>query len=500
MTDKTAGLWLAITFVVSRLAYAWAGIRFDASTINSYWQYIDPVLMKTDLLRSLWNLHMQPPLHNFLVGVVVQWFPHAHAAVFHALHLVMGAVVTWSTWRLLRLLGVSDRLALMLTVLFIISPSVVLYENLLSYDYLVLMLLQLAAIALYEFVEQPSTGKALWFFSWIGVVMLIRNMFHLVYLVGLAVLLWWALPGLRRHIVPGLVPALLVNTALYAKNWFLFGVFAASTWTGMLMGVLTTAHMSPAEIEQEITAGHLPPIARVPAYNFLKEYEPYVEPAPLTGIPVLDEAVTSTGHQNFNQLTYLRVHRAYAGFLVSTLQHRPRAYVQSVMIAWFTYFLPGSDVHTLDQMRRPIETFDRIWSAVFYGQFFRAATRKDLRALKASGQGWKLPFYTGLFFAVAIVVLHSWVARRFWNYWRRPAGDEWPLAQVVTLAFIWSTMLFITAVSNFLSSFECNRYRFPLDGFYVVLIGMVLMAWRNYRRPAPVEGVSQSDGPRGSVH
>jgi hypothetical protein len=44
----------------------------------------------------------------------------------------------------------------------------------------------------------------------------------------------------------------------------------------------------------------------------------------------------------------------------------------------------------------------------------------------------------------------------------------------VTLAFMLFTILFTTAVSNLLSSFENNRYRFPLDGFYLLLAGMAL--------------------------
>lgn len=494
MTDRKAMLWLAAAFVLSRIAYALAGIHFDATPVEHYWQMIDPVLMRTDLARSLWYLHMQPPAYNLFVGLIVSWFPESYTAVFHLLHLVMGVVILWGAWRLLRLFDVPNGWAVLFTTCFMVSPSMILYENLLSYEYPVLLLLELSALALYRMVERPSTKAALTFFSLIGTLMLIRNMFHLIYLVGLAAALWWMLPALRRHVAIGVLPALAINTALYVKNWFLFGVFAASTWTGMLAGVLTTAHMTPAEIEQEIALGHLPPIARVPGYSWLKDYEPYVQMPPPSGIAVLDEAVTSTGHPNFNHQGYLRI--SYASFLPATLRYMPKAYAQSVAIAWFTYFLPATDVHTLDVNRRPIETWDRIWSGVFYGQFFRAATRKDLRALKASGEGWKLPFYTGLFFLVAVVAMHAWAGLRLWRQWK--GTGLMSRAQTVTWCFLWSTLLFITAISNFLSSFECNRYRFPVDGYYLVLLATLVMAVLP-RGSAPAAGDSRSVDPRGSA-
>jgi hypothetical protein len=37
------------------------------------------------------------------------------------------------------------------------------------------------------------------------------------------------------------------------------------------------------------------------------------------------------------------------------------------------------------------------------------------------------------------------------------------------------TIVYLTLVSTLLSSFDGNRYRFPLDGFFIALFGAMLV-------------------------
>jgi len=34
-------------------------IHFDSASLNSSWQFLDPLLLRTDLLRGVWYLHSQ---------------------------------------------------------------------------------------------------------------------------------------------------------------------------------------------------------------------------------------------------------------------------------------------------------------------------------------------------------------------------------------------------------------------------------------------------------
>jgi hypothetical protein len=53
---------------------------------------------------------------------------------------------------------------------------------------------------------------------------------------------------------------------------------------------------------------------------------------------------------------------------------------------------------------------------------------------------------------------------------------ERPVA--ILIAFLLFNITYITGIANFLSSFENNRYRFPCDALFVVLLGIAIERWR----------------------
>lgn len=476
-----AELAVVLAFVLSRLAYFAAGIRFDATPIDHFWQFIDPVLMKTDLARSLWYLHMQPPGLNLIVGLIVQWFPHAYGPVLHALFLLIGIstglVMVW----MMKRFGVPGWLAATLTILFLIGPGTILTENLLLYEYPVMILLMIGIVALYRFGQTGRTTSSLAFFLCLLGIVYIRNQFHLLYVVVVAAALAWYFPRARKAVLWGALPALVATFLLYLKNWILFGAFTGSTWMGMVTGVTTTFQMTPEEIDRFVANGTLTPIAKIPPFSTMDQYTPFVQMPAKTGVPVLDEPLTSTGHQNFNCLAYLQVHEQYLRNSKAVLRSYPVAYLRSALIAWFAYFLPASDMHSFDQARQAIKGFDRVFNAVVYGQFLRAESRKDLRAIKASGGTLSLVLYTGTFLMIAIPLIVLWTAAQFLPRWR----SRWTPAQLSVMAFMLFTILFVTAVSNAFSSFENNRYRFALDPYFVILFGAAIAALRRHPRQQP---------------
>jgi hypothetical protein len=64
LTSRSAYSLLSAVFVVSRIAYYLLGVRFDARPILTFFQFIDPELLKHRLLESLYYLHIQPPGFN----------------------------------------------------------------------------------------------------------------------------------------------------------------------------------------------------------------------------------------------------------------------------------------------------------------------------------------------------------------------------------------------------------------------------------------------------
>ena len=93
---------LVCVFVISRLAYHFLlGMRFNADTLTSFWQFIDPLLLKTELFKSLYYLHSQPPLFNCFLGVILKLFPDSFAAVFQWIYLLIGLIFSVSLFKLM---------------------------------------------------------------------------------------------------------------------------------------------------------------------------------------------------------------------------------------------------------------------------------------------------------------------------------------------------------------------------------------------------------------
>jgi len=460
-------LTVLAAFVISRILYWHAGLRFDASPIDNYWQFIDPVLMKTRLFESLWYLHMQPPGFNLAIGLVVKLFPDSYTEVLTIVYLILGVSITLSLLHLMKLLRVSGPLAVVLTILFIANPGCVLYENLAIYEYPIAFLLLIAAIALFRLCQSPTVSRSLLFFGTLFALAMIRNIFHILFIVLIAITLATLMPRARRIIVVGALPMLVLILMVQTKNWILFHSFTTSTWAGMNTGVVTTFQLTPDEAKTLIDRGVLSPIAAIPPFSGLGYYTPFIHVTPPTGIPVLDEADASTGHANFNNPAYLQVHEMYFANARTILRHYPVAYLRSVAIAWFTYFLSTSDMHSFDAARPKLQPFDSIYREVVFGQFRQAADRKELREIRASEGVWPLVPYTGTFAMIYLPLLVAWTLLQFLPGRRR----HWTAQELTVLGLMIFTILFSTAVSNFLSTFENNRYRFPLDGYYTAIAG-----------------------------
>ncbi|MEE8381690.1 MAG: hypothetical protein V3R78_07440, partial [Thermodesulfobacteriota bacterium] len=65
--DEIYGLLIVFIFILSRIIFYYKGGSFLATPIAFAKQYLDPVLLESDLLRSIFYLHSQPPLFNFFL-------------------------------------------------------------------------------------------------------------------------------------------------------------------------------------------------------------------------------------------------------------------------------------------------------------------------------------------------------------------------------------------------------------------------------------------------
>jgi hypothetical protein len=471
MKERTVYALLAMLFVLSRLGYYLLGVRFDARPVLHYFQFIDPDLLKHRLFESLFYLHIQPPGWNLFVGIILKCFPTAYPRAFQIVYVLLGLGICCLTYHLMRTLGVHRWLAFVLAIWFMISPGVVLFENYLLYEYVVAFLLLMAALALGRWLQDGRSGWAVIFFTTLLVLILVRNFFHLVYFVAILTALTILVPARRRIVLLCAAMPLLAIVGLYAKNFVVFGTFSGSTWMGMNMDTITIHQLSGDEAKVFVSRGVVSPASLLDLGSPLELYRPYIEMPKWTGIAVLDDCVTSTGATNFNCLPFRQVQQIYTRDGLALLKNYPVVYLRSLETAWFTYFLPAGDFPFFDMNRPRIHTLDRFWNAIFFGQFREADNRKELRRLAAQGARASLVLYTGIFLMIGMPLLWLWgvyylaMGVRRGNLGRRAA---------ILLGFLLYNIAYVTAVANLLSAFENNRYRFPVDAFYVVLLGVAI--------------------------
>jgi 4-amino-4-deoxy-L-arabinose transferase-like glycosyltransferase len=471
---------LLLIFAASRIAYYLAGVRFDARGINTFFQLLDPELLRHRLLESLFYLHMQPPGFNFLVGVVLKMFPASYGAGLHWLHMLFGAATACLLFHLMRRLGVGTRLALVAAALFMVSPGVVLFENFVLYEYVLAFVLAASAVLLYHFAERRSAVYAVAFLACQFCLVMLRNQFHLVYFaVMFAVVLWFTRKD--RRVVAGVGAVFLaVVLALFVKNLVLFGHFVSSTWMGMNMATIATHQLTAQERAIFMARGQLSPATSEDPGAPLSFYRPYIKMPAKTGIPALDEEFKSTGAVNFNHVAFLEVQKLYMKDGLFILQHYPKAYLRSVATAWFAYFLPTGDFPFFTLNRPRIHGLDRFFNVVFFGQFREAPDRKTLRRLYAQGGAFSMVLYTGLFLMIGLPALFVF---GIWFLYRGVRTRSLGTPRALLLGFMLFNIAYLTGVANFLSCFENNRYRFQVDGFYVVLAALALaQLWRGLRR------------------
>ena len=133
--ENAGGLIILSVFILSRLVFYLQGGAFIATPLAFAMQYLDPTLLKNDLSRSLFYLHSQPPLFNLMLGLVLKLSP-VPSLSYAILFKTAGALIPLACYGTLSAIGVKRLAAVLITIVFMLNPTLILYENLLYYSYI----------------------------------------------------------------------------------------------------------------------------------------------------------------------------------------------------------------------------------------------------------------------------------------------------------------------------------------------------------------------------
>ena len=465
---------VALVFIISRVLYDRAGIEFQGDTYLGYWQFIDPKLLRTDLWRSIFFLHGQPPLLNLFTGIVLQVFPANHEEVFRILYFIFGLVLAISIYLLGIFLHLPPWLSALISAWFIISPASVLYEHWLAYAYPLTTSLTLAGVCLYQFLRTQKTCWGLIFFAFLGIMALTWSLFHIAWLFGFAALLFLLKIDRKKLFIAASLPLLLV-TAWYGKNLVIFGEFTASSWAGMNLAKIATFRVSEKERRQMVKSGELSKFALLPPFRNPLVYLKLLPETPLTGIPVLDEPETSLHGRNHHHLIYVEASKYYLRDSIRIIRVKPNSYLRSIGQAVYIYFHSASDFDLTNGNRNRIATFDLWWNRVLYGQWQSDETSIERNSnISAKYVGWWIVM------GFLIVTLGS--AAFLWK-------NRGNLAEPknVFILFMAYNIAYVTLIGNVMDIGENNRFRYTIDPFLSILFVFFLQNLISWTRPGNSE-------------
>ncbi len=218
-------------FAVSRVAYGMAGVVFDASGIDYSSQLLDQTLLKDRLLESVWYLHAQPPAYNLFVGAVLKFSPFSRELSFHLAFLALGLVMILVLYDLGRRLRLGRWTAVVVAIVIACAPTIVLFENWLSYEYPVAVMLLVLVDLAAHYGETRRTGVLVAAVSVAALATLTRSMLHPVWLLAVFLCLVLYRRPTRKGLALAVLP-LLVVLLFVVKNEVLFGTPQLSSWFG----------------------------------------------------------------------------------------------------------------------------------------------------------------------------------------------------------------------------------------------------------------------------
>lgn len=458
---------LSLSFIASRAALYFAGVRFDFSLD---WMWLsDPADLRERLIETLYYFHAFPPGMNLVTGILLKVGGADAATLALAMFWALGLVFVHALFHLCRVSGVSTPVALGIALAFSLIPQTIYLEHLYLYEYPIATLLCVAAVFFHEAVRRRSFWMWLGFFAICTAIGVTRSTFHLVWfaaMVGAG--LWLSEQAARRRVLGAAAVPAAVLLALYVKNFALFGAFNAFTFGPVSHNLVTTWHLPPEVRDSWIAEGRLSPFAAVSVYAGPREYLSLLGPSVRAdGPPQLTRLDRPSVHAgNYNHWLFLEVNRRRGADARAYVQARPLEYAATVLTGLRDMFTPSTVWHPAEptgqsphhQHRQVLGGYEALYNRLMHS----------------------LPVPpVGLYAFVPFVVV--WTLRRARSLLR--AGDSHSRALGALLSFCLLQIAFVVTASSVFTFRESARYRYQVEAMLWLLTAVcVISLWRSRLR------------------
>ncbi len=464
---------LLLAFAGARVFYfTWGGLRFDATPLDFYFQFVDPKLLKEKLIESVTHLHSQPPLFNFLLGLVLKAFPVHYGIVLHGIYTLLGLALVLAMFYLMVRLGVRGWVAALVTALFACSPITALYENWLYLTYPIAALLAVSALLLHRYVSGGKFRDGLLFFATLAVIVLMRGYFNLVWYAVAAGAVFLAMPEARKRTAVAMAFPLPLLIGACMLTYVHFGTLTTGKiYRDFNLAMMSTPRLPRGIREKMIEEKKISGINRISIYaGLVEEQIAFVDAPKPTGIAVLDQTMKSTGHPNWHSKVFIKIAEVYGRDARYVISRYPGVYWREVLNHAGDYALPADQSDPFLNVANPAGS-DMANRLAPMGPLVRGYDLITAGQWKHEGVAWFNVIGFPLLIAFALFVFARWF---FWGNTPRCAGDQGAPAAAIVSMFVIYNFVYIAAVTIFFSTDDHSRYRYESTPLMCVLAAMVV--------------------------
>lgn len=462
-------LLITTIYLLSRFVFFVSGIKFDVSSLDYFFQYLDINILQDNLINGVYYQHSQPPLFNIFLGVVLKLFPVNYEYVFAIFFYFCGLTTYFLIYKILCLVRFNSWTAFGVATIFVIFPEAILYENWLFYTWPVATLLTFAAYELLLYEKTLRLQNGVLFLIAISTVCLTRSMFHLVYLALCIMLVLW-IPSANRKII-GIVSisVLLLVGSMFIKNYALFGFFGSSSWIGMNLWKITkNLEVSKLVADSEVTS--------VEPFSPISMYPGKYRKVPITysKIPGLTAEYRQSGKVNFNHYGYIAISNEYLKESLNFILNDFTGYLKKVVLAFSVYSRPAWYYYpVLDDNREKIQGYIDFISFAKP----RSYIERELLRIKI-GRKYPYPISSILVIPAALTFIVVFFAVDSIKFIRKSACFQ----QRVFFSFMVLTILYVTVLSIGFDYAENNRFRVQTDPLlYLATIISIREVWSTFQ-------------------
>lgn len=365
---------------------------------------------------------------------------------------------------ILSMMGIKRLIAFLVTLIFMFNPTLFLYENLLYYTHFEAFFILLSIFFLLRWCINSSTKDILFFFSSLLCLGMIRSLFHPFFffflVIIIAVFIYFKQKKQLSKIFVFASLFLLIPLVMWCtKNLVVYDFFGTSSWTGMSLWIKTNTFL-PEQLEELETSGLVSPLAVKAELETFKPITKYFDDHELEKIdckhPADCEIFKSSDKPNYNHKGFVTLSKQLLKDSFSLIQQNPKSFGFYTFVSYSLTLWHSSDsVHSLFEDNMKIlnqpERFYRFMNFGFLGIKNR---HSDTRL-------WKRTACVSLFF-------FFFYASTIINLLRKDGPMP---AEVKTVClFCLVIHLYTIMVSSFIEFGENNRFRFPVDAAFLVLM------------------------------